>query len=204
MPLVRFKRNFYRDSDPTLASRSSLIVASLTMHFPTAPFLADLTDSKTNFINLHNSAVAGGRIDKAAKNVARRDLIAGLVGAIPYLEMTCGEDTVKAAETSYDIIGKPGTSPAPVPATNVAVVNGDNPGELKLRFDKVPGAYSYDYQITPDPLTDASVWQSNIGKRLRFTFTGLETGKRYWVRIVAVGKNGQTAYSEPVLTKIVQ
>ena len=201
---VKLKRDFIKLSDAGLAARSAQIVNSLTANFSTAPFLPGLITLGQDFAAKLALAITGDKVKKAEKNAARQELIVALVQAIPYLEMTCGDDDVLAAKTGYSVVARPGSSPMVTPATNITVSNGLNPGELALRFDTVPGAYGYSYQYTLDPITESSIWSSTIGKRIKYTFTGLQTGQRYWVRVVAVGRNEQAAESEPVLTRIVQ
>jgi len=42
-----------------------------------------------------------------------------------------------------------------------------------------------------------------MGTQRRYLFSGLESGKRYWVRVAAIGIEGQTVYSDP-LSRLVQ
>ena len=92
---------------------------------------------------------------------------------------------------------------APIePAENLKLKPGLNSGEARLSFSKVRGSKSNAYQCTPDPLTDDSVWQSEMGTISKHTFTGLESGKRYWFRVMTVGINGQCVYSAAISTII--
>jgi hypothetical protein len=70
-------------------------------------------------------------------------------------------------------------------------------------FARVPGARSYQYQYTEEPLTDSSVWLTQTGTRRKNLFTGLESRKRFWVRVGAVGDHKQLVFSDP-LSRVVQ
>ncbi|HEY8688768.1 MAG TPA: fibronectin type III domain-containing protein [Chitinophagaceae bacterium] len=88
-------------------------------------------------------------------------------------------------------------------SANQQLQDGENSGELIYSFDRVPGAKSYIYQCTPEPLSDNSNWQSQTGTVKKVSFTDLDVSKRYWCRVVAIGINGQGVYSDPV-SRIVQ
>ena len=60
------------------------------------------------------------------------------------------------------------------------------------------------YMAAPDPITENTVWISKLGTEMSYTFTGLEVGKRYWMKVVAMGTRGQNVPSEPILTRLVQ
>jgi hypothetical protein len=49
-----------------------------------------------------------------------------------------------------------------------------------------------------DPLTDSSVWQNEPDSRISHVIGGLESGKKYWFRVGAIGLRGARAYSNPV------
>ena len=92
-------------------------------------------------------------------------------------------------------------SPAPPvsAAKGQKLTDGIGPGMLHYSFYKVLGATSYIYQITADPtITADTVWTEVMGSKVKYTFTGLESGKRYWVRVLAIGKDGQCVCSEPI------
>ena len=40
--------------------------------------------------------------------------------------------------------------------------------------------------------------------RVKFEFTGLEQGKKYWFRVAAVGSNGQLVYSTEMAQYVLQ
>lgn len=97
--------------------------------------------------------------------------------------------------------------PEPTPPVgtpqNVQVSDGRNPGELNASCDRVPGARSYLFQYTLDPLAENPVWASVVSTKRRAVLKNLSSGKRYYVRVAAVGANDQTAYSNAV-SRIVQ
>lgn len=97
-------------------------------------------------------------------------------------------------------------SPSPLPpiekATGLQLFDGMNLGEILLKFTKVQGSKAYMYQITTDP-TDESKWVTMHGTVRQNLFTGLESGRKYYVRVVALGTNGQVVYSD-VVSRVAQ
>ena len=204
MTTLRIINGFNRLSDAALEAKTNQIVNDLTLHFPSAPTLAALAAARDEFVAALAVAADGSLIQKAIKNQKRLELINQHYVMIPYVQMACAGDRVMALKSGYNIARDPSPSPSLTPAQNLAVVNGISSGELLLTFNKVPGARSYIYQSTPDPLTDASVWSINTGTSRKHLFTGLEAGKRYWIRVIALGVKNQEVYSDPVLSKLVQ
>jgi hypothetical protein len=139
----------------------------------------------------------------AIKNQRRDELIEQLHLMGNYVLYTCAGDRVMAISSGYSIAKTPSPAPEVTKAENQKLDEGINSGQLSYSFEKVPGARSYVYQATQEPLTENSMWSSEMGTKRRFLFSGLESGKRYWVRVAAVGIGGQTVYSDP-LSRIVQ
>ncbi|MGH2564794.1 MAG: fibronectin type III domain-containing protein, partial [Ginsengibacter sp.] len=115
-----------------------------------------------------------------------------------YVLFTSEGDTVAAVSSGFTIAKQPTTSPELVAAANQKLDDGANAGELDFSFDKVAYAKSYMYQYTPDPLTENSDWESQVGTVRKVSFSNLESGKKYWCRVMAIGINGQGVYSEPI------
>ncbi len=92
--------------------------------------------------------------------------------------------------SSHDSLPKP---------ANFSVAPSKTPTELSVRCDPVPGAKTYVFQSTPDPLTNDSVW--NIGSVSTGpvgTIYCMTEGQRLWFRASAVGSSGQGPWSDPV------
>ena len=200
---LRITNGFEALSDANLVIRTNQIVADLTANFSSAPGLAALTSSKTLFETAVTSAKEGGKYEVAIKNQRRSELIEQLHLMGNYVLYTCAGDRVMAISSGFSIAKAPTPAPPVTQAQNQKLDNGINSGELDYSFEKVPGAKSYVYQATPDPITNNSVWSNEMGTKRRFVFSGLESGKRYWVRVAAVGSNGSPAYSDPV-SRVVQ
>jgi hypothetical protein len=84
------------------------------------------------------------------------------------------------------------------------VMQGINPGTLVVVVEKDKGAKGYLYQIAEDPVTESTEWESYGDSRTRFEFSNLEQGKKYWLRVIAIGSNGQAVQSSEVAQYVMQ
>ena len=202
METLKIVNGFAKESDAQLKVRTNEIIAGITENFATAPGLAALSTANQNYTNALSAAITGGKYEKALKNQYRTELIEQLHLMANYVLYTSAGDRAKAISSGYRIAKTPSPAPEVTKAENQKLVNGANSGELKYSFEKVPGARSYMYQLTPEPLTENSNWSSHMGTQRKFLFAGLESGKRYWVRVAAIGIEGQTVYSDPLSSMV--
>lgn len=201
MSLLRLTNGFDKLSDNDLEAKANSIIISLTGNadFPTpSPTLTVLQTASDNFTSALSVAKNGSPYEKAVKNQKRAELITLLHSEGNYVLFTCNGDFLKAKSSGFSIAQGPTPAPPVMPASNQMVEDGPNAGEVDFSFDKVPGAKSYVYQYTPDPVTDNSVWQAQVGTVRKVTISALNSGKKYWFRVVAIGTNGQGVYSNPV------
>lgn len=76
---------------------------------------------------------------------------------------------------------------------------GDQPGEIDLAWDPVPGASGYEVEIAYD-LTGEGPWeQSGASVHSKLTVEQLNKHTRYWFRIRAVAESGVGEWSEPLM-----
>jgi len=206
MILLRITNGFDRLSDNDLEVKANSIISALTGNadFPNpTPTLAQMQAAVDAYTDALAKAKTGSQYEKAFKNQKRAELIGLLHRLGNYVLFTANGDALKAKSSGFNIAKGPSPSPEVTAATNQKLEDGANPGELNYSFDRVPGARSYVYQYTTDPLTNDSVWKNQVGTVRKIVLTGLESGKKYWCRVMAIGINGQGIYSEPV-SRLVQ
>lgn len=206
MNVLRITNGFDKLSDAALEVRTNSILSSVAGNefFPEpVPDLETIQTTITNFSNALAKAKNGSLYEKAFKNQKREELIEVMHSLGTYVLFTADGDTLVAKSSGFSIAKEPAPAPEVAAATNQKLEDGPNMGDLRYSFDKVPGARSYVYQYTPDPLTGNSTWQSQVGTVRKVNFSNLESGKKYWCRVMAIGINGQGVYSEPV-SRIVQ
>ncbi|HEY8898721.1 MAG TPA: fibronectin type III domain-containing protein [Niastella sp.] len=76
-------------------------------------------------------------------------------------------------------------------------------GEATLRAKVKKGAVAYMHQYATEAPGPNTVWHSVGHTTGNYTFTGLDSDKRYWFRVIAIGRQGQQAHS-PVVSRSIQ
>jgi hypothetical protein len=72
--------------------------------------------------------------------------------------------------------------------------------EVELDWEKVTGAKSYVVQLTLDISGNSNWTMGTIVTKAKATIKNLESGKKYWFRVAAVGAAGQGPWSDPATT----
>ena len=102
-------------------------------------------------------------------------------------------------QSSGFTIARPRSTPLPLEKpTGLILTDGANAGEIELVFKRLKNARTYMYQIAEGELTKSTNWTSSTGTIRKAKFINLKSGKRYWVRVVAIGTNNQMVYSDAV------
>jgi hypothetical protein len=206
MPQLRIINGFEKMTDVDFLAKTRLVVSEMTgnTNFATpTPALASITTLADAFETAIAVAEAGGSYDKSVRDNKKGELIDAMHNLSSYVLFTAAGDSLVAESSGFDL-AKPASPQGPLAKPEgLLLSDGINSGELFLVFDKVRGARSYIYQIALDPLSENTQWTTAHGTVRKNLFTGLESGKKYWVRVAAVGINGQVVYSDPV-ARIVQ
>ncbi|MEO6405856.1 MAG: fibronectin type III domain-containing protein [Ferruginibacter sp.] len=197
MKMTKLRISFSSFTDSNLETKADSILQNMTgnSNFPTPiPTLAELATALTVYSAALTKAADLGRLNVAEKNKARTtlELLLGQLGMyVMYVAngdeailTSSGFSLAKANEPQY--ITNPGM---------VEIVNGITSGELVSSVKAMKGACSYKHDVTPDPLTPDSVWDSNSTSRSTYTFKNLEPGRKYWFRVAVIGTGEQLAYS---------
>ena len=119
------------------------------------------------------------------------------LGRLAFYVMYMADDNVAILLSSgYKLTKKPagnqlGTPDAPV------LTSRSNSGEITGMIKAVKGAKYYLFEITSGEITEDSVWETHGCSRRKYKFTNLTPGRKYWVRIAAMGTGNQKRYSQP-------
>jgi hypothetical protein len=206
MKKIKLDFNSYNDTALLVLVKACLLALTGNLFFPSLsnPGLPDFSTA----INAYDAALAAAsdksKNDITAKDARRAELI-NLLTKLSLQLMQIADGNLEAlVSTSLPLykVREP-KPPMGIPAIQ-SIENGLNSGELDLSLFSLAGSRTFIYQYTEDPLTADSVWQSINSTRIKQTITGLKTGKRYWIRVIAYGTKNQMTTSDPVLSKIVQ
>ena len=170
--------------------------------FPNLP--PALADLKKVLPEYQASLVKAKSRDKemvAIKNDKKAIVLALLEELADYVNVTCKGDRTLILSSGFDVTDEQSSRPAT--AIETLEVELGEPGEATLRVKKATGVVAYVHQYTTEPPGLNTVWvreESSIGEH---TFKGLASDKRYWFRVLAIGRKGQKAYS-PVISRSIQ
>jgi hypothetical protein len=205
MSILKITNGFNKLSDENLLGRAGQINIAFNGNgnFTTpSPTLAELQTALTDFEIALAKAKTGSELERAIKNDKRQELIDLLHALGNYVLFTVKGDRTKAVSSGFSIAKDPTPQPPISKPENLQVTEGQNAGELSIKFNRVHGARCYLVQYAEDT-TGTPIWQSQTSTTSKYILKQLESGKKYQVRIAVVGTNEQLAYSDPVW-KIVQ
>lgn len=195
----------YSDANLLVLSQSSQASLVGNVNFPTtSPTVAEYQTDINAFSTALSAAKDRSRDNVADKNAARTTLINTMV--------SLGMDLMKQANGNLQAListGFPVSKPRqPLPPLEKPQVmkmeDGVNSGELLVTIAYLLGARTLIFQYTEDPLTADSVWHSQNTTTVKMLLTGLEPGKRYWIRVIAYGTNEQEVFSDAILSPIIR
>ena len=194
-------------SDKKLATEGVRIQTAITgnTYFPdTTPSALDYSEMVGAYIAQLGKANSTRDVNAvAAKNARRRELIEATVTLANSCSLTAGGDLEMLLSTALPLRKKSQTVVLAKP-TNFRCTNGINPGELFLKVDTMNGAVSFNFTYTEYPPTETSAWTTVTSSKSTCTLTGLTPGKKYWIRVAAVGSKGQMVWGETIQSPYVQ
>jgi hypothetical protein len=137
----------------------------------------------------------------AIKNNKKVIVLALLQELAEYVTVTCKGDRALILSSGFDVTDEQNSPYAP--SIETLEVELGAPGEATVRGKNTTGAVAYVIQYATEPPGAATMWHSEGNTTCTHTFTGLSSDKRYWFRVVAIGRKGQKAYS-PVVSRSIQ
>ena len=195
----KLKTGFSRFTDTVFDLLTAYILICMTgnTYFPNpTPTLTQLAESLARFRTALEGAKTKASLAIAQKNAARQELEALLKALGLYLMSVANGDLLALASTGYPLTKVPGPRTISNPGF-VTLEKGDSSGEMVASVKPDQPSPGYIFQISStDPAAEGeTVWNSSGSTVNKYKFTGLVPGKKYWVRVIAIGARGQMAYS---------
>lgn len=206
MPQLRIIKNFGRMTDITLVARVRFIVSQMTNNsnfLSPTPSLESITLLNDRFEKAAFDAEDGGSYDRLLRDDLKAQLVTAMCNLGDWVLYISKNNRLVAESSGFKLVGSRSPRPPVDKAQGLRLLDGQNKGELLLLFKKVQSAMNYIYQITADADPANAQWQNHYGTLRKYLFQGLESGKKYWVRVVAIGIKNQVVYSDAVC-RIVQ
>lgn len=205
MKTQKINISFSAFGDADFEQKAQAILSSMTNNpaFPNPiPTLQEVTDAVAQYSADLVAAASLDRTAVARKNKSRTLLQNLLRQLAMYIMYIANGDVTILTSSGFTLSKLPEFNYITNPG-NVTLANGVSTGVMEVSVKTVKGAKGYVYQIArEEPVTEAE-WQSTNSSRSKFTYTNLQPGKRYWVRVAATGSGEQIAYS-PVVSQFVQ
>lgn len=196
MKTQKISISFTTYTDANLLTKSEFILQSMTNNPAFANPVPPLTDLQTAVNDYSTALTNAATLDRNAvsiKNDKRAALEAILKQLGMYVMYVANGDVTILVSSGFSLTKLPAPSHLDTPGYP-DLVNGSSSGQLLSSSPRITGAVCYLHEITAEPLSDSSVWQSTPKSKSNNTFTGLEAGKKYWVRMAAVGTSDQVTY----------
>ncbi len=142
----------------------------------------------------------------AIKAQAERDSIAEMLRAamqqeVAYVQEASGGDVAKILSASLHVEEETRLWPfgAAGDVEDLSASVGDEPGEIDLAWDPVPGASGYEVEIASD-FTGEGPWeQGGATTKSKITIEQLTSRARYWFRVRAVNERGVGEWSPAMM-----
>ena len=192
-------------SDKVLSAESKSIQTAMTGNsdFPSPdPDMVIYATAVDAFIAQLGKASTRDVNAVAAKNSRRSELIALTITLGNSAALTADGDLEMLLSTALPL-RKPSTTIVLGNPVNLRITNGINPGTLVAKVDSMNGGRTFNFEFTQDPPTEAT-WQKLSCSTSRCLIEGLESGKRYWIKVAVVGGNNQLVWGETMLSPFVQ
>jgi hypothetical protein len=199
--MAKIKNGFDKQTDAELQVSSQAIVTACTNNPYFSAIQAtvlEVADTAKAYRDALPEACTGMKIAIANKNVKREALIVALRSLRDAVSAVAKGKEAILISSAYPLAkeraSRPPLSRPPVPA----VAPGLNAGEIRVTGISHKSAVAVVYMVTPDPLTNDSAWTTNFATTRKFTFTKLESGKRYWFKQALIGIRKQYVESDAV------
>jgi len=184
-----------------LIERIGTVVTKMTgnAHFPSpTPTLAELTDA---MVALTSATVAASGRDRDAVLIRKQhelvvaNLLRNLAG---YITMTANGDGAIIASSGFELAKIPEPQPALSRPENFKARRGANTGEVEVSWRSVRNALNYEVEMTNgDPAIPTTEWEHvRTTAQVKVLFTGLGIGNFFSYRVKAVGRHGESPYSD--------
>jgi hypothetical protein len=185
---------------PHVAAMLSALAAD-TAHF--APIASDVTKGQTDNGTLGTAiqqAKTGGEAEKqavhAADKVVRQD-VREIVPKVQGILRNVSPDLVPGILANILLYQSHiGERPPKAPFEAKDPPKGSPPGMVLLVALAIPGALTYDYEVSTDQIT----WTLGVKSgKSRVTLSGLIPAKQYWFRVSAFLRDGTT--TQPIVSQ---
>lgn len=196
----------YKKREDELVLTSHCVIDKLenNENFPHPPVetLAKLKKTLPDFRRALANARSRDKEMVAIKNNIKAIVLDLLQELAEYVTDVCKGDRVLLLSSGFDVTSENGNGKQE-PTIQKVEVDLTVPGEATIRTRNVTNAIAFVHQYTTEPPNTHTKWYGEGSSLGRYTFKGLESEKRHWFRVVAIGYYGMRGYS-PIVSMVIQ
>jgi hypothetical protein len=199
--MAKLKIGFSGLTVPEQIERARLIVTRMTGNaaYPTpSPTLADVSDAANALETAYNDSRNRDKNKVAIMKLRRKEMLFLIGQLAAYVQQASGADEEKILSSGFDVRSSNHSHPVVAGEVhNVRVTDGSNSGKIKVSWDKAANAVVYIVLVSTNPdgfnLESAKGYTTRTSKEIG----DLDTGVKYWIRVVALGREEIGPLSEP-------
>lgn len=195
------KTEFHKMRTPEKIKYTRYLVANMSEndHFQSPdPSLKQLETAALELEQIRELALDGGKRHKANEKVKEKHLTTLISQMRSYVQTVSKGDEAIIRSSGMDIAKRKTPSKTPHAPQSLLAEYGSRKGEINLKWKRVTGARIYLVEITTDKTQTTSWKLAAQSTKSRITLQQLESGKKYWCRVSAVGTAGQSDWSQAV------
>ncbi len=159
------------------------------------PTMGEMSSVRQSLETAIVNAEKGGLVPRQDRNSITHQYKRMLLQLSGYVSMASNDDPAIMERSGFDLTKDKTTVGVPARVVNVTTTRPQFDGEMDVRWQSVPGAYTYTVQYR---MADSSEWSYVSSTKVRTTVSFLEQRKDYFFRVAAVGAAGQGPWSVEV------
>jgi len=191
---------FVTEKDSDLLTLTDSVLAGITnnSYFENpVPTVAQLTAVRDAYKASLLAASTGKYTSIASKQINRLALEDKLNKLGTYINNVARGNDTALVSSNYPLTKQP--EPAYLGTfERITLKPGSNAGTLECKLTRIKNSKAYTFMISEDPLPEDSLWRSYTTTMCSYTFTQLQPGKKYWVKVSVSGTRGQSIQSNAI------
>jgi hypothetical protein len=167
------------------------------------PALAELKKTLPEYEQALANARGRDKVMVSIKNDLKAVMLGLLQELADYVTVVSKGDRTTMLSSGFNVNNETGAGNKQPPAIEKLEVDILVPGVATIRVKKVINTIAFVHQYTTEKPHQHTVWVSEGTSLGTYTFNGLQSDKRYWFRVIALGYYGLRGYS-PVVSWVIQ
>lgn len=189
-------KSYKRDRDSEFATSMTRVVDGLTNN-------PDLLDPPPAYVSLkallpdYRTAIANAKGRHSVAVSLKKDLKVKGIGYMTELDAwvteKCKGDRTMLLSSGFYVSGE--KSNETTQSIGDLEVQLGAPGFVTTRIKRVRGTRAYLHQVATELPNSATLWTNEASPNPSYTFSGLTSGKTYWLRVAIMSSTGKMLYS---------